>query len=63
MIRFFDKADYDFLAMRKPTLVGALAFIVVGLMVLGVRGLNQSIEFTGGTLIELTANSDAITQS
>ena len=62
MIRFFDKADYDLLAMRKVTMLGALAFIVVGLMVLGIRGLNQSIEFTGGTLIELTANSDAITQ-
>ena len=62
MIRFFDKADYDFLAMRKATMLGASAFIVVGLIVLGIQGLNQSIEFTGGTLIELTANSDAITQ-
>lgn len=62
MIRFFDKADYDFLAMRKATMLGASAFIVLGLIVLGIRGLNQSIEFTGGTLIELTANSDAITQ-
>ena len=63
MIRFFDKADYDLLAMRKATTIGALAFIFLGLAVLGIRGLNQSIEFTGGTLIELTAHSDAITQS
>ena len=62
MIRFFDKAHYDLLALRKATLIGAMAFMIPGLVLLGVRGLNQSIEFTGGTLIELTANSDAITQ-
>jgi preprotein translocase subunit SecF len=60
MIRFFDKADYDFLGVRQRSIIMALAFMIPGLLLLGIRGVNQSIEFTGGTLIELTANSDAI---
>ena len=61
MIRFFDKADYDFLKIRKQSIIAALAFMIPGLLLLTFRGVNQSIEFTGGTLIELTANSDDIT--
>jgi preprotein translocase subunit SecF len=63
MIRFFDKADYDLLSQRKRSTVLALAFMIPGLLLLAIRGVNQSIEFTGGTLIELTANSDAINTS
>ncbi len=61
MFRFFDKADYDFLSIRKPSLMFALAFMIPGLLLLAIRGVNPSIEFTGGTLIELTAKSDDIT--
>ncbi|MCZ6631258.1 MAG: hypothetical protein O7D28_07910, partial [Actinobacteria bacterium] len=61
MFRFFDKADYDFLDIRRPALMFALVFMIPGLLLLAIRGVNQSIEFTGGTLIELTAKSDDIT--
>ena len=61
MFRFFDKADYDFLRVRKPALMCALLFMIPGLLWLAIRGVNQSIEFTGGTLFELTAKSDDIT--
>ena len=60
MFRFFDKADYDILKMRKNAAIVALVFIIPGLLLLAVRGLNQSIEFTGGTLIELRAISPDI---
>lgn len=60
MFRFFDKADYDILKMRKNAAIVALVFIIPGLLLLAVRGLNQSIEFTGGTLIELRAISQDI---
>lgn len=53
MFRFFDKAHYDVLAVRKRALTIALAFMLPGLLLLMVRGVNQSIEFTGGTLVEL----------
>ena len=61
MFRFFDKADYDFLKIRKTATIAALLFMIPGLLLLAVRGVNQSIEFTGGTLIELRADSESIT--
>jgi preprotein translocase subunit SecF len=60
MIRFFDQADYDFLGVRRRSVIVALIFMLPGLLWLAIRGVNQSIEFTGGTLIELTANADTI---
>jgi preprotein translocase subunit SecF len=60
MFRFFDHADYDFLRLRKRSMGLALLFIFPGIVLLATRGVNQSIEFTGGTLIELTAHTDAI---
>ena len=60
MFRFFDKADYDILSKRKNAVYIALFFMIPGLLVLAVRGLNQSIEFTGGTLIEVRAISQDI---
>lgn len=60
MFRFFDKADYDILKMRKNAAIVAFGFMIPGLLLLAVRGLNQSIEFTGGTLIELRAISPDI---
>ena len=60
MFRFFDKADYDILRRRKNAAILAAGFMIPGLLVLAVRGLNQSIEFTGGTLIELRAISEDI---
>lgn len=61
MIRFFDQAHYDFLTHRTRAVVAALVFMVPGLLLFLVRGANLSIEFTGGTLIELRADSESIT--
>ncbi len=65
MFRLFDKANYDVLSMWKKGMIVALAFTIPGLLLLAIRGLNTSIEFTGGTLIELqfsdtSANTGAI---
>ena len=60
MYRFFDKADFDFLRTRKNAAIGAMIFMLPGLLLLMFRGLNQSIEFTGGTLIELRAISQEV---
>jgi preprotein translocase subunit SecF len=60
MLRFFDKAHYDFLSARKKALAVALAFMLPGLLLLLVRGVNQSIEFTGGTLVELKGLSPEV---
>lgn len=61
MIRLFANAKFDFLRVRRATLLISAAFIIPGLLLLLVRGLNYSIEFTGGTLIQIDSvkNADA----
>jgi preprotein translocase subunit SecF len=63
MIRLFAHANYDFLGVRRVAYVvtGVVAF--VGLVALLIRGVNYSIDFTGGTLIELEANDAAISDA
>jgi preprotein translocase subunit SecF len=55
MFRLFDEANYDILKLRRTAFAVAAIFTVPGLLLLGIRGLNQSIEFTGGTLIQVHA--------
>ncbi|HXV85080.1 MAG TPA: protein translocase subunit SecF [Gemmatimonadales bacterium] len=54
-MRLFANANYDFLGVRRIAYLVTAALAVPGLALLLIRGLNQSIEFTGGTLIELQA--------
>ena len=61
MFRLFDKANFDFLAVRRWAYGLTVAFLLPGMIVLGVRGLNESIEFTGGTVMQIKAKSPAIT--
>jgi len=62
MLRVFEHANFDFLgaATRRYLLITAI-FAVVGLATLAVRGVNSSIEFTGGTLIQVHATDSTIT--
>ncbi len=60
MLRLFDQAHYDFLRLWRAAVVATSIFAVPGLLLLGVRGLNQSIEFTGGTLIQVHALDDGV---
>jgi len=53
MFRLFDEANYDVLKRWRTAFLIAALFTVPGLLLFGIRGLNYSIEFTGGTLIEL----------
>ncbi len=60
MFRLFAHADFDFLSLRKRAFWIAGAFIGIGLVLLAVRGLNESIEFTGGTLLQIHATDPGI---
>src|SRR5437867_3231049 len=60
MIRFFANANYDFMGVRRWAYIATAAVALAGIIPLLVRGLNQSIEFTGGTLVQLTAHDDSI---
>lgn len=53
MIRIFGNANYDFIGLRKWAYGITAAIIIPGLLLLTVRGLNYSIEFTGGTLVQV----------
>jgi preprotein translocase subunit SecF len=61
MLRLFDNANYDLLGARKKAYVATAVMAVAGLAALAVRGVNSSIEFTGGTLIQLHAVDSTIT--
>lgn len=55
MIRFFANANYDFIGVRKYAYGLTAAIIIPGLILLAVSGLNYSIEFTGGALVQIRA--------
>ena len=55
MIRIFYKSRYDFLRFWRVAAALTVAFILLGLASFGFTGgVNYSIEFTGGTLMQLT---------
>jgi preprotein translocase subunit SecF len=55
MIRFFAHANYDFIGVRRYAYMVTGALFAVSLFALAVFHLNYSIEFTGGTLVQVRA--------
>jgi preprotein translocase subunit SecF len=53
MIRLFANANYDFIKWRRFAYGLTALIIVPGLILLAVKGINKSIEFTGGTFIQV----------
>jgi preprotein translocase subunit SecF len=58
-MRLFANANYDFIGQRKRGYAITGAFIVIGFIVLLSRGVNYSVEFTGGTLIQVETQRPA----
>src|SRR5918993_3438354 len=58
-MRLFANANYDFLGQRRWAYGLSVAFTVLGIMVLLVRGVNYSVEFTGGTLVQVQTTQPA----
>jgi preprotein translocase subunit SecF len=54
MLRILHDTKYDFIKYWKQAAILTIAWIVVGLGFLAIHGVNYSIEFTGGTLMELS---------
>src|SRR5689334_3572503 len=55
MLRILHDTKYDFIRYWKQAAILTIAWIIVGLGFLVARGgVNKSIEFTGGTLIQLS---------
>ena len=60
MLRILHDTKYDFIKYWKTAVFGTIAFIALGLVLLGVhaarhngQALNRSVEFTGGTVVQL----------
>ncbi len=53
MFRILHGTNYDFIKYWRHAAVITIAFILVGLTALGIRGAHYSIEFTGGTLMQV----------
>jgi preprotein translocase subunit SecF len=53
MIRLFANTNYDFIKWRKFAFALTGVILLVGIGFLSTRGLNYSIEFTGGTLLQV----------
>jgi preprotein translocase subunit SecF len=58
-MRLFANANYDFLGQRRWAYGISVAFSLIGLAVLLIRGVNYSVEFTGGTLIQVETEQPA----
>ena len=53
MLRILHGTNYDFIKPWRIAVGVTVVFITAGLLFLGLHGINKSIEFTGGTLIQL----------
>src|SRR5881227_686432 len=53
MLRILHDTKYDFIRYWKKAAILTIAWIIIGLGFLAFHGVNYSIEFTGGTLVQL----------
>jgi preprotein translocase subunit SecF len=56
MLRLFSNAKYDFIGFRAYAYGVTAVILIPGLMFLLLKGLNYSIEFTGGTLLQIQSS-------
>jgi SecD/SecF fusion protein len=56
-VRLFRNAAFDFIRRRHLAYVITLLFVLAGIGSMAVRGVNYSVEFTGGTLIQVRTNT------
>lgn len=53
MLRILHNTKIDFIRLRKQAVVGIVVFILPALVLIVLNGFNWSIEFTGGTRVQL----------
>lgn len=54
MLRILHNTNWDVLAKWRLSFITVLVFVVPALVLVPIKGFNYSIEFTGGTQVELT---------
>jgi len=55
MTRFFANANYDFIGVRRFAYIVTAVILIPGLILTAVFGFNYSVEFTGGSLVQIQA--------
>ena len=63
MVRIFAHAKYDFIGFRGKAIRATIALFIVGMIALIFRGVNYSVEFTGGTLMQVTITKGEVAQA
>ncbi|HET7042762.1 MAG TPA: hypothetical protein VFI13_12115, partial [Gemmatimonadales bacterium] len=58
-MRLFQHASYDFIKVQRWAWAVTGAVILAGLIAMVIHPVQSSVEFTGGTLIEVKANAAA----
>jgi preprotein translocase SecF subunit len=53
MLQIFPNPHYDFIGKRRWAYIASIAFVLIALLSLAIRGLHYDIDFTGGTLIQV----------
>ncbi len=53
MLRILHNTHFDFIRMQRAAVLAITAFIIPALIWIGVNGFQYSVEFTGGTLVQL----------
>ena len=53
-MEFFHKPNIDFIKHRRIPIAISLAIILGGIAVIAFKGFNYSIEFTGGTALQVS---------
>lgn len=54
MLRILHNTSWDFLKQWKLSVITVAVFVIPAVILIPIRGFNYSIEFTGGTQMELT---------
>jgi preprotein translocase subunit SecF len=60
MVRIFAHANYDFIGFRRRAILATITLFIVGVIALVVRGVNYSVEFTGGTLMQIAVTKGTV---
>src|SRR5687767_12444265 len=58
MTRIFANANYDFIGVRRWAYIVTGILLAVGLLGYFVFGINYSVEFTGGTLVQIETKGE-----
>ncbi|MFB6434816.1 MAG: protein translocase subunit SecF [Candidatus Malihini olakiniferum] len=58
-LHYYGRKVYDFMCWDKCAFIISGTFLILSLVVMGIRGFNWGLDFTGGTVIEINLEKSA----